>query len=471
MNPAPSTSRKAEHGRGGVNPYDLAIIGSGPGGYVAGLYASRHKLKVCVIEKDLVGGTCLNRGCIPTKALLKSASVISSIISASSFGINVEGYKVDFPKIAARKDEVIARLRTGIETLFRASSIDIIRGQARLSAPNKIDITGSGMIEAKDIIIASGSRVMELPNIKIDEKDILSSDGILEIRSIPESIIIIGGGVIGCEFASLFNILGSKVTIVEFMDRILPTLSREISKKMEVIFKKSGVVIFTSVKAESVTREGILNVALSNGTTVRAANVLVAVGRKANTESLGLEEAGVKIEKGKIAVDEYLRTNLKNVYAIGDCIDGPLLAHKASYDGILACDNILGASRRPDYSNVPNCIWTSPQVGTVGFTEEDAKAKYPDVKIAKFPYLASGKAYLDGVTEGYAKIIGDSKGNILGVEILGDEACNLIGEATLARTLGINIKDWSRVVHGHPTLSEILQETSHIFCGTPIHSL
>lgn len=452
------------------NNYDLAIIGSGPGGYVAGLYASRHKLRTCVIEKDLVGGTCLNRGCIPTKVLINSASIVSTIKGATTHGIEVEGYKINFEKVTARKDEVVLRLRTGIETLFRANKVELIRGAAKLIGPNTIKINGKPDIIAKNIIIASGSQVAALEKIKFDGRNTISSDDALNLKALPKSVAIIGGGVIGCEFASLFNAFGSKVFLIEIMDRLIPTQSREASKKLEVIFKKKGIEVFVSSKVESVDKKKIA-ISGANAKVVEAEKILVSVGRQPNTEDLGLEEIGIKTEKSRILVDEQLRTDIKNIYAIGDCVSGPMLAHKASYDGMLACDNILGKPRSRDYSSVPNCIWTDPEIASVGLTEEEAKTKHQDARIAKFPYLASGKAYLMDKTEGFIKIIGDAKGDILGVEIFGEAACDLIGEAVLAKAENINIKDWAQVVHGHPTLSEIMQEAAHIFCGTGIHSI
>ena len=440
-----------------MKSYDLIIIGSGPGGYVAALYASRHKLNVCVVEKAEIGGTCLNRGCIPTKTLLQSASILSKIKESKKYGVDVTGYAVNFPVISARKDVIVTRLRSGIETLFRANKIDLVRGEARLVGEDAIRVSGEE-IKAKYIIIATGSRPMPLTGATFDEVKICSSDGILNLKEVPKSITIVGGGVIGCEFASLFDVLGSQVVIIELLDRILPTQSKEISRKMETILKKRGVSIHTSTKLGPDSDPG-------------SEKVLIAVGRKPNTENIGLESLGIKTEKGRISVDEYLKTSINNVYAIGDCVSGPLLAHKASYDGILACDNILGKPRKVDYSNVPNCIWTNPEIASVGLTEEEAKAKYPDIKIAKFPYLASGKAYIMDKTEGCVKIIGDPEGNILGVEVFGEEACDLISEAVLAKTCGVNIKDWAHVIHGHPTLPEIFQEAAHIFCGTPIHSV
>ena len=447
-----------------MNPaknYDLVIIGSGPGGYVAALYASRQKLNVCVIEKDLIGGTCLNRGCIPTKALLHSASLASKIKDSKEFGIDVEGFKINFPVIAARKDMIVTRLRTGIETLFRTSRVDLIRGAAKFKSPDTVTVNGED-IRAKHFIVAAGSKPMGLPGITIDEVNVCSSDGILQLKEVPKSITIVGGGVIGCEFASLFNALGSKVSIVELLDRILPTQSREVSKKMESILKKRGIAISTSTKFD-------LPTAPAHGPGLE--KVLISVGRRPNTEGLGLEDIGIGLENGRVVVDKNLKTTLKNIYAIGDCVSGPQLAHKASYDGILAVYNILGVNREVDYSNVPNCIWTDPEVASVGLTEEEARAKHPDAKVAKFPYLASGKAYIMGRPEGFIKLIGDSNGKILGVEIFGEGSCDLIGEGALARERGVTIKELSRVVHGHPTLSEIYQEAAHIFCGTPIHSV
>jgi dihydrolipoamide dehydrogenase len=350
---------------------------------------------------------------------------------------------------------IVARLRTGIETLFKANKIDLVRGDAKLTGAKIVTVNGEEY-SAKDIIIATGSRPMALSGIPFDEKTVFSSDGILNLKDIPKSIIIVGGGVIGCEFAALFNTLGSKVTVIELLDRLLSMQSKEASRKIEAIFRKRGIEVRTSTKFEP---------------GIESEKILVAVGRRPNIENIGLEALGIKTEKGVIAVDGSLRTSLKNIYAIGDCVAGPLLAHKASYDGMVACDNIMGNARSVDYSNVPNCVWTDPEIASIGLNEEDARSKYPDLKIAKFPYLGSGKAYIMGKSEGFIKMIGDSNDNILGVEIFGLEACDLIGEAVLAKSLGANIKDWARVIHGHPTLSEIFQEAAHIFTGTAIHSL
>jgi dihydrolipoamide dehydrogenase len=454
-----------------MRSYDLAIIGSGPGGYVAALYASRLKLKVCVVEKDLVGGTCLNRGCIPTKSLLHSASVFSAIKKSKAFGINVDKCSFDFGSMVSRKDDVVKRLRTGIETLFKGSGVELIRADARLSSPDTVSISGGQAVKAKKIIVATGSSVSGLHGIIIDEKGVLSSDGILNLQKVPGSLVVIGGGVIGCEFASLFNRLGTRVTIVEMTDKLIPGQSREASKKLETSLKKNGVDIILSSKVEAVEYAGCMAVRISGSRRVEADKVLVCVGRRPNTAGIGLEELGIVTDNGSIPVDGSLRTAVPDIYAIGDCVKGPMLAHRASYDGMLACDNMTGNERKADYSNIPSCIWTDPEIASVGLTEEAARAAYPEAKVAKFPYLGSGKAYLEGETEGFVKIVGTPRGDLLGVEIFGRDACNLIGEATLAKASGMNIKDWSLVVHGHPTLSEILQEAAQAFCGRGIHGL
>lgn len=454
-----------------MKKYDIVIIGGGPGGYVAALYASRRKASVCVIEKDLVGGTCLNRGCIPTKSLINSAATIYTVNDARRMGLDGAGYALDFPKAVARKDEVVLRLRTGIETLFRANKIDLVKAVASLNKSGDVVLDGSERIGAANIIIAAGSRAASLPNVSVDELSILSSDGILNMSSVPGSIVIIGGGVIGCEFASLYNALGAKVTIVEAAATLLPGLSGEISRKLEAIFKKRGCDVRTNARVESAAAGRTVRLSISDSGSIEADRILVSVGRTANIEPLGLEDAGIPVLNGRIKVDGHLRTDRPGVYAIGDCVAGPQLAHKASYDGILACDNIMGSDRCVDYSNIPNCIWTEPEIATVGLSEDEARSRYQDIRTGKFPYLASGKAYLEGRTEGFAKIIGTQAGEILGVEIMGRNACEIINEAVLAKTMKVNVKEWSRVVHAHPTISEILQEAAEAFCGMPIHSI
>lgn len=453
-----------------MSSYDLAVIGSGPGGYLTGIYAARHNLKVCIIEKDVIGGTCLNRGCVPAKSLISSASLLSKIKNSQTYGISINGISVDFQKMMSRKDDVVLRLRTGVEGLLKANKIDTVIGKAVITGPNIVSVHGKGDIKAENIIIAAGSRVSGVDGIRIDDTDILSSDSILNIKSAPESMIIVGGGVIGCEFASLFNKLGTKITIVEMSERLIPGQSREASRRLEQYLRKSGINIITSSRVCSSEVCGMVRMSVSGGKTLEAKKVLVSAGRAANIDNLGLDAAGIKVSNGKIFTDEYLKTNIANIYAVGDCIAGPQLAHKASYDGMVACDNIMGKKRKADYRFIPTCIWTDPEIACVGVSEESAKEKSLNYKIAKFQMSACGKACIDGSTDGYVKLIGSDDGRVVGVEIIGSDACNLIGEAAVAVSSGISIADWSRVVHGHPTLSEIFQEAGHVFCGTPLHS-
>jgi len=472
MTPAHSdTNNIVNVKKGGAGNYDLAIIGSGPAGYVAALYAAGRKLKTCVIEKGPAGGTCLNNGCIPTKVMLNSASIISKIKDAGIHGIKIDGYSVDFPAICARKIDVVKKLGAGIETLFRAKGVELVRGTARMSAGGKVVVEGAGGIQAEHTIIAVGSRPAPIKGMEVDEKDVLSSDGALSLKKLPESIAIIGGGVIGCEFASLFNALGSRVVLLEALDRLISSQSKEASRKLEQIFKKRGIEVFTGVAVDSIRRKPELSLNMKDGKIIKAEKILVSVGRTASIDGLGLQEAGINVRDNMIETDEYLKTSAGNVFAAGDCVEGPLLAQKASYDGILACDNILGQKRKKDYLNIPGCIYTDPEIASVGLSEEEAKARDPEARTAKFSYLASGKAFLMSRTEGYIKITGDRDGRIAGAEIMGEGACDLIGELVTARTLSIRIKDLATVVHGHPTLSEIIQEAARSFSGSAIHGI
>lgn len=455
-----------------MTSYDLAIIGSGPAGYVAALYAARHKMKVAVIEASRLGGTCLNRGCIPTKALLQSASVLTTIREAGRFGIEAGIGRPDFNKISTRKDEVVTRLRSGLETLFKSNHIEFLSGRASITAPDEVVIGSSGSIKAKYIIIATGSKPSIVKGIDVDGKTIMTSDDILGIKEIPESLAIVGGGVIGCEFAHLFNVLGSRVSIIEYTDRLIPALSKEASRKLETAFRKRGVRIFTSVSAKSLVKSGGLTiVGLSSGAEVMTEKILVSAGRSPDTDMPGLKDIGIALDgKGRIAVNDRLEAKGHNIFAIGDCVSGPQLAHKASYDAFIAVDNIAGKDRRPDYSVIPNCIWTEPEIAAIGINDEEAKTHGPNARIVKFPYLASGKAYIKGRTDGYVKIIGDSDGRLLGAEIFGEGACEMISEIALAKSQGIRIGQWVHAVHAHPTISETVQEALHLFLGTPIHS-
>lgn len=455
-----------------MGKYDIAIIGAGPGGYVAAIYAAMSGKSVAVIEKDYLGGVCLNKGCIPTKAVLSSVEVLTRIKESSSFGIDVSSCKINFEKINIRKEEIVKKLRHGIEALFKARKVSLFNGTARLVSADTIEVSGA-RIEAKDIIIAAGSSPFDMPAFKFNHTNIISSDDILELKEIPESLLIIGGGVIGCEFAVIYNALGSKVAIVEMMPEILPNMDRETAKKLSLILKKRGINISTGTKVEQLKeRGGKVLAILSSGNEQAVDKALVCVGRSPNTGNLGLKEIGAKTEKGRIIVDEYMRTNIPNIYAIGDVAGKFQLAHTASYEGIVACKNILGGAKKADYKSVPSCIYTSPEVASVGISEEAAKDSGIEIKVSRFPFSALGKAHAISMTEGFVKLIGEkSTGRILGVHILGHDATNLIAEAALAIKQGLTAEEVGDTIHAHPTLAEGLMEACHIFEDKGIHTL
>ena len=453
-----------------MEKYDVAILGAGPGGYVAAIYLARLGKSVAVIEKDQLGGTCLNRGCIPTKALLSSIEVLSQVKESSSFGIDVASYKINFEKINSRKDDIVKKLRQGIDTLFKARKITLISGAGKLVSANEIEASGK-LIEAKDIIIASGSIPLEISAFKFNHTNIISSDDILQLKDVPAGLIIIGGGAIGCEFAVIYNALGSKVTIVEMMDEILPNLDKETAKRLNLILKKKGISVLTSAKVEQLKQaEGKVSAILSSGEELTADKALVCVGRKPNSDNLGLEALGIKTERGRILTDSHMRTNIPNIYAIGDVVGRSQLAHVASYEGIAASKNIAGEKKETDYKAVPSCIYTEPEVASVGFSEEAAKNSGFDIKVARFPYMALGKAVAIAKTEGFVKLIGDKKtGRILGAHILGADATNLIAEAALAIKKDLSVEELGDTIHAHPTLAEGLMEACHIFSDKGIH--
>ncbi len=451
--------------------YDLAVIGAGPGGYVSAIYASRLGMKTCLIEKDSVGGTCLNHGCIPTKVMLNCAAAIKSINAFRAYGVEVAGYNFAQEKLFSKREEVVTRLRSGIMSLLAANKVVLIKGAGRIKSQGLIDIAGA-LVGAKNIIIAAGSSPMDLPGMKFDDARILSSEGILRLKSIPKSIIIVGGGVIGCEFATFYNTVGSKVYIIELMDRLLPTMDRELGKRLEVILKKRGIDIHTSVRVGSMNNSGDMVLSeLQDGHSIKSETALICVGRRPNTAGLGLEELGISLDKGRIVVNEFLETGVKGVFAIGDCINGPMLAHAASYEGTVVCDNIAGKKRRVDYNLIPSCIFTEPEIAACGLTEDEAKKLDPDSKAVKFPYMASSKAQVINSADGFIKMVGAKDGRLLGIEIMGHNACDLIGEASLAIAMKANIEDIANAVHAHPTLSEIFGDASHLFLGKPIHTI
>jgi len=439
-----------------MNKYDIIIIGAGPGGYVAALYAAGFGKKVLVIEKGRLGGVCLNCGCIPTKTLLESVKVLNYAKHAKDFGIDIPSCDANYLNIKRRKDEVVNRLRSGIESLFKAKKIELKIGSGRLVDRNVVEVNGE-RFEAGFIIIATGTNPMQIPNFKFNNK-ILSSASVLNLEALPKKMLIIGGGVNGCEYAYTYSSLGVDVTIVELMDRLLPTMDKELSKNMQVILKKKGVKIMTKTR-------------LDKPSDVYEKTV-VCVGRKYNTEGIGLKEIDLKTEKGAILVDKNMKTNIPCVYAIGDVTGGYLLAHVASHEGIIAAENILGRKTEMDYRSVPICIYTDPQIASVGLSEQEAQKKGHSVRVSKLPFRVIGKAQVMNDTEGFVKILGDEKNNeVLGIQIVGSQAGDLIAEAHMMVRNRMRVKEIKELIHAHPTLSEAFTEAAFLFEKTPLHTI
>lgn len=419
--------------------FDVAIIGAGPGGYTAALYAARLGKKTAVFEKDLPGGTCLNKGCIPTKILLESANLFTRIKAASSFGIEAGPARLDLQEVNSRKDAIVKRLRQSIESAFKARGIALFKSSVKLSD-----------INADNIIIATGARPVELPDLKFDHTRVLSSDDILELKALPKSLLIIGGGAIGCEFASIYNSFGCEVAVAEIMDEILPGADTETSRRLRMSLVKRGIRIQTSAKTAHPDPS--------------FEKILVCAGRAPDTEGLGLESAGIKTERGRILVDEYMRTSAGNIYAVGDAANKYRLAHAASYEAMVAVDNICGGKRKADYTAVPYCVYTDPELAGVGLTEPAAKQAGFDFKVARFPFSALGKAHIMGSTDGFVKIIGDkTSGALLGAHIIGPDASTLIAEAALGIRKGVTAEELARTMHAHPSLPEGIMEAANIF--------
>lgn len=457
--------------------YKVVIIGGGPGGYVAAIRAAQLGAKVLVVEKDGLGGTCLNRGCIPTKALVAGAEIIRTLRKGAEFGIVVENPVPDFSRFMARKDQVVQKLVAGINFLFKKNKIDFVKGTGKLLSPNTVEIMkDDGTREqamGENIIIAAGSRPAAIPSLGWDGINVITSDEALNLSEIPKSLLIVGGGVIGCEFACIFAELGTKVTIVEIMPSILSTVDKEAARLMQTLFKKRGILLKTGVGIKEVNREqeGVA-VTLDNGEQLNADKMLVSIGRAFNSEGLGLEAVGVKTGvKGEILVNSRLETSVENIYAIGDITNKIQLAHVASSQGIVAVENIMGKNTEMDYTVVPSCIFTSPEVAAVGITSQMAEAQGLAVKFGKFPFMACGRAQAAGEAEGFVKILADkATDKILGVTIVGPHATDLIAEATLAIKLGAAAEQLASTIHAHPTLAEAVMEAAEAVNGLSIHS-
>ncbi len=459
--------------------FDLIVIGSGPGGYVAAIRASQLGLKTAVIEKESLGGICLNWGCIPTKALLKSAQVYEYIQHAADYGITIKDAKADFNAVVNRSRGVADGMSKGVQFLMKKNKIEVIMGMGKLTKDRKVEVTkadGTKEIhEAKSIILATGGRARELPNVKIDGEKVIEYRKAMSLPKQPKSMVIIGSGAIGVEFAYFYSTMGTKVTIVEFMPRIVPVEDADVSKELEKIYKKKGLDIYTNSSVESVDTKGkTCKVSVKTPTgniTIEADVVLSAAGVVTNLEGIGLEEAGVKHDKGKVLVDDYYQTNVAGVYAIGDIVKGPALAHVASAEGIICVEKIAGHHPQPlNYGNIPGCTYCSPEIASVGMTEEAAKAAGYEVKVGKFPFSASGKASAAGAKEGFVKVIYDAKyGEWLGAHMIGANVTEMIAEVVVARNLETTGHEILKSVHPHPTMSEAIMEATAAAYGEVIH--
>lgn len=451
---------------------DVVVIGSGPGGYVAAIRAAQLGLKTICVERSELGGICLNWGCIPTKALLKSAEMINHFKEAEAYGLNPVNTSFDIQKIVDRSRKVADKMSKGIQFLFKKYKVQLVVGNGTIKTPTQVEVRDNDgnltdSINAKNIIIATGARPRMFPGIEVDRKSIITSREAMIPDKTPESIIIMGAGAIGVEFAYFYNALGTKVTIVEMMDRILPIEDEEISKELGRIYKKYGITILTKTKVISATakKKGVeVKVQKDDGTetTLTGDLALNAIGIQGNIENIGLENIGIDLQKGFIKVNNHLQTNIPNVFAIGDVAGAPWLAHKASAEGIEAAEFIAGHNTNGiDYNNIPGNTYCIPQVASVGLTEAKAKEQGYTVKIGKFPFTASGKATAIGETNGFVKVIIDEKyGEILGVHMIGPDVTELIGEATLARSVDATGKALFKTIHAHPTLSEALMEAT-----------
>jgi dihydrolipoamide dehydrogenase len=460
--------------------FDLVVLGSGPGGYVAAIRASQLGLKTAVIERESLGGICLNWGCIPTKSLLKSAQVYEYLQHAADFGITIEGHvSPDFKQVIGRSRTVADGMSKGVEFLFKKNKIEVIRGTGKLKAPGVLGVTGEDgketEVKAGHIILATGARSRELPGLKQDGKKVIGYREALVLPSLPKSMVVVGSGAIGSEFAHFYNTMGTEVTLVEFLPNVVPLEDEEISVQLERAFKKAKMKVMTSSTVESVDISGKLckvKIKTPKGQVdMEAEIVLSAVGITPNIEHIGLEELGIEVEGGKVKVDAYYRTNVNGIYAIGDIVGGPALAHVASAEGITCVEKIAGHDPRPlDYGNIPACTYTSPEVASVGMTEKAAREAGYELKIGKFPFTASGKASAAGARDGFVKLVFDARyGELLGAHMIGANVTEMIAELVVAKKLETTGEELIKAVHPHPTMSEAVMEAAAAAYGEVIH--
>jgi len=459
--------------------FDILVIGSGPSGYVAAIRAAQLGFKVGVIERAEIGGICLNWGCIPTKALLKSAQVFQYIQHATDYGVKASEAKADFKAIVKRSREVADTMSKGVAFLFKKNKIELINGSAKIKPGKVVDVTDetgkTTTHTANHIIIATGARSRELPNFKQDGKKIIGYREAMTLKEQPNSMVVVGSGAIGSEFAYFYHSIGTKVTLIEILPTIVPVEDEEVSKTLERSFKKGGMKVLTGVSVESVDTSGpgckVLVKSKKGDEIIETDIVLSAVGISTNIEGIGLEETGISIEKGKVVVDDFYKTNVEGYYAIGDIVRGPALAHVASHEGILCVENIAGKEVEPlDYGNLPSCTYTHPEIASVGMTEKAAKEAGYEIRVGKYPLTASGKATASGAREGFIKVIFDAKyGEWLGAHMIGENVTEMIAEVVVARKLETTGREIIDAVHPHPTISEAIMEAVAQAYGECIH--
>ena len=470
--------------------YDLVILGGGTGGYVAAIRASQLGLKTAIVEKGKLGGTCLHKGCIPSKALLRSAEVYATAKHSEDFGVKINGVELDFTKVQSRKDGIVEQLHKGVQHLMKQGKIDVFEGLGRILGPSifspmpgtiSVEMNNgedNAMLIPKNVIVATGSRPRSLPGLDIDGEYVLSSDEALSLETLPKSIIIVGGGVIGIEWASMLSDFDVEVTVVEYADKIVPTEDQEISKEMQRLMKKKGVKIVTSAKVLSESLEkgdGEVTIKAEHKgeeKSFTAEKILVSVGRQANVEGIGIENTDIKVEKGFIEVNDFFQTKESHIYAIGDVIGGLQLAHVASHEGITAVEHMANEKPHPiDYSLISKCIYSNPEIASVGITEQEAKEKGYNLKTGKFSFRAIGKALVYGESDGFVKIIADKDtDDILGVHMIGPHVTDMISEAGLAKVLDATPWEIAHTIHPHPSLSEAIGEAALAVDGKAIHS-
>ncbi|AEF93288.1 dihydrolipoamide dehydrogenase [Desulfotomaculum nigrificans CO-1-SRB] len=455
--------------------YNAVVIGGGPGGYVAAIRIAQLGGRVAVVEKDKLGGTCLNRGCIPTKSLIAAVDKLKAVEEAAEFGIEVSKPVINFGKVQARKAEVVEKLVSGINFLFKKNRVDLFTGTAKIKAPGVVEVEHNGEVQelpCENIVIATGSSPALIKSLGYNGTTVITSEEALQLTEVPKSLLIIGAGVIGCEFAHIYGSMGTEITMVEAAASILSIQDKDISRRMQTIFKKKKFNIKTNATIKKIEEvDGGVKAELENGDIITAEKALISIGRTLNTQNLGLAEVGVELgDRGQILVNDQMQTNIKGIYAIGDVVMKYQLAHVASAQGIVAAENIMGKNSTMDYSAVPSCIFTSPEIASVGMTEQQAKDKGIPVKTGKFNFMANGKALSMGEGEGFVKIITNQENDVvLGVHIIGPHASDLIAEATLAVRKGMSAKELATTIHAHPTLAEAIMEAAENVHGLSIH--